>query len=128
MTIIIGLLLMVAVVVAPIVFAPHIGGVTFYPGPQNNAAENRAIASVLAILQSYIDALLLLPIAALVWFRFGWARYVFAVLVLLSIAENAVALDLFHPEELALALASLLSAGLLFAPSSNLWLKDKQND
>jgi energy-coupling factor transporter transmembrane protein EcfT len=127
-TIIIGLLLMVAVVIAPIALAPQIVGVTFYPGPQNNAAENRAIAFVLAELQSYIDALLLLPIVALIWFRFGWARYMFAVMILLGIAENAVSLDIFHPEVFALTLASILSVGLLFAPSSNLWLKDKQND
>ena len=127
-TIIIGLLLMVAVVIAPIALAPQIVGVTFYPGPQNNAAENRAIAFVLAELQSYIDALLLLPIVALIWFRFGWARYMFAVMILLGIAETAVSLDIFHPEVFALTLASILSVGLLFAPSSNLWLKDKQND
>ena len=129
LSIIIALLLMAAVVVIPLAFSSKDIGWTFYPQPAGDPAPYRIVASVFAALQLLVNAVLLIPIACLIWSRFGWARYVFALLVLLGIAENAVAQTLFYnPEVLSLALASILSAGLLFAPSANLWLKDKLND
>ena len=129
LSLIIALLLMAAIVVIPLVFSPKDVAWTLYPKPSGPAAPYRIVASVFAALQLLINAALLIPIAGLIWSRFGWARYVFAVLVFLGIAENAVSQSLFYnPEVLGLALASILSAGLLFAPSANLWLKDKQND
>ena len=127
LTIISALLLMAAIVVLPLVFSPKIVGWSFSPRPVGDPAPYRIVASVFAALQLLINAAMLIPIAGLIWSRIGWARYVFVVLVLLGIAENAVSQSLFYnPEVLGLALLSILSAGLLFAPSANLWLKDKQ--
>jgi hypothetical protein len=128
LTIIIALLLMAAIAAIPLVFSPKDVGWSLYPGPPGPAAPYRLVASVFAALQLLLNALLLIPVAGLIWSGIGWARYIFVVQVLMGLAENAVSRSIFNPEVLALAIAALLSAGLLFAPSANLWLKDKQND
>ena len=127
LTITIALLLMAVFTIIPLVFSSKNIGWTLYPKPPGPAAPYRIVASVFAALQLLINALLLIPVAGLIWSRISWARYVFVALVLLGIAENAVSQSLFYnPEMLGLALLSILAAGLLFAPSANLWLKDKQ--
>jgi hypothetical protein len=87
-----------------------------------------------------VGLLALLLCTVLVWLRFGWPRWILVALAIGGPLLDANAVATLHEEKgfisVLLALLSrdweywllIASAALLFAPSSNRWFKEKQDD